>query len=1067
MKNIQRGLFLFVAFIGSHAYGQFWKQYADSASRSQEQRNPEIAIELYSKAATLLPIDSAFTITHAAINDSLGKLFINVQKYKVADSCYTQSLKIREKLFGNSSAEYAMSCYDLGYLNVLYLNKFQEAQSYLEKSKKIRELNPGKKSLEYAQTCHYLATVFSDIGKDEEALKLFLEAKEIKDQLFGKENLESAKTIANIGSIYLGKTHYSEAIVYYQQADEIFRKLLTKTHPYVIQITQAIATCYKNMSLYSQSLAILLDLQNVILSTSGKKSRSYQSNITLLGSVYRELGDYKKAEEFLLEIAKTHEEMYGTESPFYATDCWNLGALYSKLGQYKKAEQNFLKCKTIREKYEKNTMLYAAACESLAEVYIAKKEYEKVEALLLETKRTRESLGGNTFSDSQLGYFYLLTDQYDKALSVLIEGKKILERTQETNTEYYLSTIEGLAYTYLNTSQYNLAKELFLASKNLTENIYGNEHIKYAIAYKNLAEVDWKLGNNDSAYQNYITALTIQNNELKKVFQFTSEEEKQYYLQKVSDFQNSFLSFSMSSLSPAKQGLAYTTSFTNRNLTLESSQQLRTRIFELNDTTMENRYNKWIDIRKQLSVWYSKPKSQRPGNIKAIEEEAGILEKKIVNLLNTGSKRNINEELTWRSIQRKLLPDEAAIEFVEFPFYDAHRVTDSTYYIALLLRSEGAEPELITLFEKHQLDSILKQSSSTTLNEQLKFLYTYVDSNQKNPLYDLVWRPIDERLKGIKTVYFASAGSLYKIAFAALPVNATQMLSEKYRLVQLNTTASITNKETTTINESDQLTVYGGIEYDVDSSSMKQMAMQYGANDIATRSIPDDEFRNGIGPFRYLSGSEREINAIEDIAKQKKYNNVLVRSGIAATEESFKSMSGSNQLTVLHLATHGFFYPDIKGKTKDERLGGGFVFQQSHNPLIRSGLALAGANNAWLNKPVNGVEDGILTAYEISNMYFPKTKLVVLSACETGLGDIQGNEGVYGLQRAFKIAGVKNLVMSLWQVDDLAASEFMQEFYKNIFEKQDINSAFYQAQTVLKNKYRSDPYKWAAWIMVR
>jgi len=108
-----------------------------------------------------------------------------------------------------------------------------------------------------------------------------------------------------------------------------------------------------------------------------------------------------------------------------------------------------------------------------------------------------------------------------------------------------------------------------------------------------------------------------------------------------------------------------------------------------------------------------------------------------------------------------------------------------------------------------------------------------------------------------------------------------------------------------------------------------------------------------------------------------------------------------------------------------------------------------------------------LTSYEVSNLYLPNTKLAVLSACQTALGDIQGNEGVYGLQRAFKMAGVQNLVMSLWKVPDETTAEFMQAFYKNIFNQQFIEDAFYNAQTVMKNKYRDNPFKWAAWILVR
>ena len=171
----------------------------------------------------------------------------------------------------------------------------------------------------------------------------------------------------------------------------------------------------------------------------------------------------------------------------------------------------------------------------------------------------------------------------------------------------------------------------------------------------------------------------------------------------------------------------------------------------------------------------------------------------------------------------------------------------------------------------------------------------------------------------------------------------------------------------------------------------------------------------------------------------------------------------------MHIATHGFFFADPKEKKTNiqQEFGNGDVFRKSDNPLFRSGLLMAGANAAWQGKPIEGVEDGILTAYEVSNLYLPNTKLAVLSACETGLGDIEGNEGVYGLQRAFKIAGIQNLVMSLWKVTDKETSEFMQQFYKGMFSGQSISDAFYSAQTTMKTKYRNEPVKWVAWILVR
>ena len=264
--------------------------------------------------------------------------------------------------------------------------------------------------------------------------------------------------------------------------------------------------------------------------------------------------------------------------------------------------------------------------------------------------------------------------------------------------------------------------------------------------------------------------------------------------------------------------------------------------------------------------------------------------------------------------------------------------------------------------------------------------------------------------------------------------------------------------------------MYGGIKYDADSTDLKQTIPLYAinTNKEKTRSIPDDLTRSGS--FSYLPGTEAEIETIEKQAK-KTQNQISVLSGIKATEESFKALNGQASPSVLHIATHGFFFPDPKDDKRDsiQRMfeTSAKVFRESDNPLFRSGLLFAGANIAWKGKSIEGIEDGILTAYEVSNMYLPNTKLVVLSACETALGDIQGSEGVYGLQRAFKIAGVQNLVMSLWKVPDAETAEFMQLFYKNMFAKQSISDAFYHAQTIMKNKYRNDPYKWAAWVLVR
>ena len=167
---------------------------------------------------------------------------------------------------------------------------------------------------------------------------------------------------------------------------------------------------------------------------------------------------------------------------------------------------------------------------------------------------------------------------------------------------------------------------------------------------------------------------------------------------------------------------------------------------------------------------------------------------------------------------------------------------------------------------------------------------------------------------------------------------------------------------------------------------------------------------------------------------------------------------------ILHIATHGFFLPDQKkNKTKEE--GNGNVYSLAEDPLMRSGLVLAGGNYAWSgNPPVDGVDDGIATAYEISQLNFSTTELLVLSACETALGDIKGTEGVFGLQRGFKMAGVKKMIVSLWQVPDKETAELMSAFYTYWINGKTINEAFYQAQGELRKKYPA--LYWAAFVLV-
>lgn len=264
--------------------------------------------------------------------------------------------------------------------------------------------------------------------------------------------------------------------------------------------------------------------------------------------------------------------------------------------------------------------------------------------------------------------------------------------------------------------------------------------------------------------------------------------------------------------------------------------------------------------------------------------------------------------------------------------------------------------------------------------------------------------------------------------------------------------------------------VFGGAIYDLDSAQMSENKSRYKAdyylsNKYLSESISSsnigDKTRGDV--WNYLEGTLIESNIVSDLL-EKHGVNVRLFTGKDASEDVFKSLNAKNSPSIIHISTHGFFYPEPEKTNKSERIMSQ-IFVKAENPMLRSGLILSGANRVWTGEgTIAGVEDGVLTSFEVSNMDLQNTELVVLSACETGLGDIKSGEGVYGLQRAFKVAGVKSIIMSLWKVPDKETVELMELFYLNWLGGMTKHEAFYESQKEMRKKY--DPYYWAAFILI-
>ena len=1007
-------------------------------------------------------------LKYAESCNSLASLYFDMGQLAKAEPLLVEAKDIREKALGKEHPDYIKSCTNLA---MLYSNMRQNEKAeplFIETKNAIEKLL-GKKNQAYAKICGGLASFYFTIGEYKKAEPLFVEAKNITETLVGKNDLDYARTCNNLATLYsrAGQTDEAEPLLF--EARRVMKEKLGSEHPEYAAVSLSIGNLYTFMGNYKKAEPFYLEAKEIREKILGKGNPDYIKTCNNLASLYGKMGDFEKEQTLLLESKTIWEKLFGKDNADYASTCNNIAGSYLHLGEYEKAELLFLETKEIYERtLGKEHPEYGATCNNLALLYNTMGQFNKALPLFLEARQlTEKSVGKehSNFANScfNLGILYAQLGQFEKAEPLLLEARQVWEKVLGRENRDYAISCNGLAAFYEVTGQFEKAEPFYLEAKQIRERVLGAAHPEYAKSCNSLGVLYWNLKDFKKAHDFFAEAFTVQYEGMKKVFQFTSETEKQHFLRNINDLGKQSLSFTTTSWSPSNQGLAYDISLANRGLILSSSQQLRSFIFETNDGTLQTKYNDWVSLRERLSYWYLKPKVQRPGNFADLESKANDVEKELTNFSPAFKMQQTQNAVNWQTIQQHLKPNEAAIEFVAFEYNDKGLMTDSVYYIALVLRKESPEPEMVRLFERKQLNAILNEKSNQFVMTRINALYS-----GSAALYRLIWKPLENSLNGISKIYFAAAGDLFKIQFAAIPLNAKQTLGEKYQLIQLNSTAAVNDDQADLITASDKLALFGGIQYDGNATTLKQAASRYTPNATFSRTIPDD--LSDASVFQYLPGTLKEVEGIKQLANGKHFTATLT-SGSNAVEEAIKALDGNQSPAILHISTHGFFFPDPK-VVKRDKLNSKFdpdgkAFKQSDDPLLRSGLIFSGANNAWTGKPIKGIDDGILTAYEVSNLYLPNTKLVVLSACETALGDVQGSEGVYGLQRAFKIAGAKNLVMSLWEVSDNETSEFMQLFYKNLFAKQSINDAFFNTQKFMRNKYRAEPFKWAAWILLR
>lgn len=998
-----------------------------------------------------------------------GVIYIKIGKLKDAEPLCVMAKDLRAQLLGKEHPDYAKSLHNLA---VLYkeLAQYDKAEPLAIETKEARARIQGTESLEYASALHLLGQVYYKLGQYEKSEPYYLEARNIFAKTTVKGFPENAILLTNLALLYFELGKYDKVEPLYLEAKDNQEKFPGKESVDYASTSNNLAWFYLKTGQYFKAEQCFREANLLFEKVVGKDHAYYVATLTSLASFYAEIGQYGKAELFFLEAKVALEKTVGKENQTYGATLSNLAALYADNGQYDKAESIYQEAKHILEKVlGKNHPDYASCLTNLGNLYFKTGDYADAEILWEEAKNIRQNVLGNNHPDyaillNSLSQLYSNSGQYAKAESFLLEAKDIWAKTFGVNHQLYAAVLVNLAQLYTMQGDFAKADSMFLEAKETFAKTLSKDHPNYAAALRGLAAL-YRSTNRVAESGPILLELNATIRRLiEKSASYFSEKEMLAYLQTSEEDLAQFHSFSQ--INPTREFTC--ASFDNAlfyNGYLLENARILDRAVAKADSLTRDTFDRWQGCKRRLAKEYAKPIAERRF-IAETEAEAEGYEKTLARKLPVfGERRHAPH---WQDVCNHLRKGEAAVEFIHYRYYTP-KETDSTVYAALMLLPGDSFPHFVPLCEQRTLDNLLHEKYPDK---------RYQRTESGNSLYSLLWQPIEPYLKGAGTVYYTPSGALHNVNLDAIMLNVRgdSTLINKYNLVRLGSTRQLVTPVTAKIAGNDAL-LFGGIRYESDSTAIQTENRK---NRVTMRGSSEEglpEFADSlqqIQGFDPLPGTRTEVEFIRQLMGQKKFK-ARMFTDFGASEEAFKhfadSMSASGtSARVLHLATHGYFFPDPQSNEPGSKrsFSDQPVFRISEHPFLRSGLVLAGVNHAWqTGKPFKaGMEDGILTAYEISAMSLPNTELVVLSACETGLGYLSGNEGVYGLQRAFKIAGAQYLIMSLWHVPDEATKDLMSAFYRNWLDLgMDIPTAFRTAQLEMKKKSK-DPEKWAGFVLV-
>jgi CHAT domain-containing protein/Tfp pilus assembly protein PilF len=995
-------------------------------------------------------------------------------KYDEALSSFERALEIRESRLGPDHPDVSQVISGLAVLHH-YKGDYVKAEPLHRRALAIREKSLGPEHPDVALSLNNLAILYRGLGDYAKAEQLQQRALAIKEKSFGPDHPDVAASLHNLANLYRDLGDYAKAELFYRRALAILEKSFGPEHPDVARSLNNIADLYRDLGDYANAESLQQRALAILEKSLGPEHLDVTRSLNNLAILYKSLGDYAKAEPLYQRALAIREKSLGPKHPDVAASLHNLANLHMNLGDYAKAEPLHRRALAIMEKsLGPEHPDVAASLNNLANLYLDLGDYAKAEPLHRRALAIWEkSLGlehpNVAGSLHNLANLYMSLGDYVKAELFYRRALAILEKSLGPEHPGVARSLSSLATIYTSLGDYAKAESLHQRALAIREKSLGPEHPDVAISLDGLARLHTAKKEIAQAIAFQSRAIAVIERNLKLNLAIGSERQKLAHLATLSGQTDRTLSLHLlyAPRDPAARSLAATLILQRKGRALDASSEslnaLRSRFNQEDRAALD----KLTDARSQIArLILDGPQRMNAeryrDRVKTLEEQAEKFEAEISRRSDEFRAQSL--PVTLEAVLASIPDDAALIEFASYrPFYPKAAKEDDAFgqphYVAYVLRRRG-EIQWKELGEAKAVDEAV-----ATLRRALR------DPNRKdvkNPARAVdrkVFQPLRPLLGGLTRLLISPEGALNLIPFAALVDERGRYLVERYSISYLSSGRDLLRLQVARKSQSGPLVIadpdFGGRRQVEATRLLKQ-----------TKGPPEKQVREESLATAF---SQFYFPALPYTAEEGETIGALLPRATLLTKRraSKEALRQSQSPVILHIATHGFFLEDLKSSPAGERS----LQKSSHdasrllkqvkkdgsrieNPLLRAGLALAGANE----QKKGG--DGILTALEMTGLNLWGTKLVTLSACDTGVGEVRNGDGVHGLRRALALAGAETQVMSLWAVSDRWTRELMVAYYRRLRQGLGRGAALRQAQLeMFTDVRRRHPYYWASFIL--